>query len=317
MLINPSTHQGLLRIDGERSQTIKDLGEFKLIERFRKRIRLDSSVAFGSGDDCAVLKLNKKRYQLFTCDMLIEDVDFTLKDDPYFIGRKAVAVSISDIASCLGVPTHCLISMGIPKNTALKFVDRLFKGIQDICREYKINIVGGDLSSSRKIVIDVSMLGLVEKKNLALRSSAKAGDLIFVTGQLGGAILGKHLKFTPRLREARFLAGRFKVNAMMDISDGLAQDLTHILEKSKVGAVLYEGLIPLSRKARNLSDALKSGEEFELLFTLSFEEAKRLIKRGISDFKPIGEIVEKKYGFKLIYNSGKIEDVDLKGFTHF
>ncbi|PIP19274.1 MAG: thiamine-monophosphate kinase [Candidatus Omnitrophica bacterium CG08_land_8_20_14_0_20_41_16] len=301
---------------------VKDLGEFRLIERFRKRILLDSSVIAGSGDDCAVLKFDKKRYQLFTCDMIVENVDFTLKDNPYLIGRKAVAISISDIASCCGLPWYCLISMGMPKNTPVKFVDRIFKGMLDISREYNINIAGGDLSRSGRIVIDVSMLGLVEKKNLTLRSSARTGDCIFVTGELGGSILGKHLRFTPRIKEARFLAKNFKVNAMIDISDGLVQDLRHILKQSKVGAVIYEEFIPLSPKARNLSDALKSGEEFELLFTLPRKEAKRILNKKLVTFKFIGEIVDRKYGFKLINEAGKIKDINLKGnsltgFTHF
>ncbi|MDD3087656.1 MAG: thiamine-phosphate kinase [Candidatus Omnitrophica bacterium] len=296
---------------------IKDLGEFELIERFRRQIKPNASVVFGSGDDCAVLKFDKSRYQLFTCDMVVEDVDFSLKDKPYLIGRKAIAISLSDIASCLGSPTHCLVSVGIPKNTPLKFMDYLFKGMRDICEEFKVNIVGGDLSSSRKVVIDVSMLGLVKKEELCLRSTARPGDLIFVTGELGGSISGKHLKFTPRLKEARFLAGHFKVNSMIDISDGLAQDLNHILKSSKVGAVLYEELIPLSKKARGLSDALTGGEDFELLFTMSAKEAKRLLKRNLINFKPIGEVMERKYGFKLIYNSGKIKNINVKGFTHF
>jgi thiamine-monophosphate kinase len=296
---------------------VKDLGEFKLIERFRKRIKLDSSVIVGSGDDCAVLKFDKKRYQLFTCDMIMENVDFTLKDDPYLIGRKAVAVSISDIASSCGLPKHCLISLGVPKNTPLKFLDCLFRGMLDICREYKINIAGGDLSSSNRVVIDVSMLGLVEKKHLALRSTTKPGDYIFVTGELGGSILGKHFKFTPRVREARFLSKNFKINAMIDVSDGLVQDLNHILIQSKVGAVIYEELIPLSPQAHGLSDALNNGEDFELIFTMPQIEAKRFLNRKIINFKFIGEIVDKKYGFKLTYSSGKIKDIKLKGFTHF
>ncbi len=301
---------------------VKALGEFRLIERFRKRIRPDSSVVVGSGDDCAVLKFDKRRYQLFTCDMIVENVDFTLKDNPYLIGRKAVAISISDIASSSGLPRHCVISIGMPKNTPVKFIDRIFEGMLDICREYNINIAGGDLSLSSRIVIDVSMLGLVEKKNLTLRSSARIGDYIFVTGELGGSILGKHLKFTPRIREARFLAENFKVNAMIDISDGLVQDLRHILKQSKVGAVIYGELIPLSPQARNLSDALKSGEEFELLFTLSQKEAKRFLSKKTVNFKLIGEVVDKKYGFKLIDEAGIIKDINLKGksltgFTHF
>lgn len=294
---------------------IKDIGEFGLIERFRSKIKTDHSVIRGSGDDCAVLKLNKSNYQLFTCDMLVEDVDFTLKDDPYLIGRKSIAVSASDIASCSGIPRFCVVSLGLPKNTRLEFADKLFKGMSDLSRKYKINIVGGDLSSSKKIVIDVSMLGVVEKKYLTLRDGAQPGDIIFVTGSLGGSISGKHLKFNPRIKEARYLAKNFKVNAMTDVSDGLSQDLKHILDQSKVGAIIYEGLIPLSKNAAGLSDALNSGEEFELIFTVSRPVAKKLLKNKV--YRPIGEIVEKKCGFKLINRNNREIELKPKGYTHF
>jgi len=294
---------------------IKDIGEFGLIERFRNRIKTDPSVVKGSGDDCAVLKLDKSNYQLFTCDMLVEDVDFTLKDDPYLIGRKSIAVSISDIAGCSGIPRFCVISLGLPKNTNTAFVDKFFKGMSDICRKYKINIVGGDLSSSKKVVIDVSMLGVVEKKYLTLRNGAKPQDIIFVTGSFGGSISGKHLKFNPRIKEARYLARNFKVNSMIDVSDGLAQDLKHILDQSKVGAIIYEDLIPLSKEAVGLSDALNSGEEFELLFTMSRPQSKELLKN--TDYRPIGEIVEKKYGFKLVNRNNREVDLKPNGYTHF
>jgi len=296
---------------------INKIGEFGLIEMFKKRIKTDSSVVKGSGDDCAVLKLDKNNYQLFTCDMLVEGVDFTLKDNPYLVGRKAIAVSISDIAACSGEPQHCVISLGLAKNTQLRFVDKLFQGMLDISKKYKVNIVGGDLSQSSKVVINVSMLGVVEKKRLTLRNAAKPGDIIFVTGSLGSSILGKHLKFIPRIKEARFLSRNFKVNAMIDLSDGLAQDLGHILEESKVGAVIYEDLIPLSKQAAGLSDALNSGEEFELLFTLPRKQAKRLLKLRKPDFHPIGEIMEKKYGFKLINKHNRAVDIRPKGFRHF
>ncbi|MFY9402776.1 MAG: thiamine-phosphate kinase [Candidatus Omnitrophota bacterium] len=296
---------------------IKGFGEFRLIERLKRGIKLDSEVILGSGDDCAVIKFDKENLQLFTCDMIVERVDFTLKDKPYLIGRKAVASSISDISACLGSPRHCLVSLGLPKTTSLKFVDALFKGIRDTCREYKINIIGGDLSSSNRIVIDVSMFGLVKKSNLALRSKAKLRDLIFVTGSLGGSIKGKHLNFTPRVKESLFLSKNFKINSMIDISDGLTQDLGHILRQSNKGAFIYEGLVPLSKQARGLNDALTSGEEFELLFTLSQREARRLVKSKDRRFNLIGEVVDKKYGFKLIYNSGKIKDLKQKGFSHF
>lgn len=296
---------------------ITEIGEFGLIERFRKLIKTDSSVIKGSGDDCAVLSLNKSNYQLFSCDMIVEGVDFTAKDDPYLIGRKALAIQISDMAACAGIPRHCLISLAMPRNTSVEFVDRLFKGMNHMAKKYKINIVGGDISRSKQITIDVSMLGVVEKKNLVLREGAEKGDIIFVSGPLGGSIFGKHLKFTPRLEEARFLVKNFKVNAMIDISDGLVQDLGHILKQGKVGAIIYEKLIPLSKEARNLSDALYMGEDFELLFTVSHNEAKKILKRNIKNFYAIGEIVTRKFGLKLIDKKSREKNIKSKGFQHF
>jgi len=296
---------------------VKDIGEFGLIERFRKLIKTDSSVVAASGDDCAVLRLDRSNYQLLTCDMLVEDVDFTLKDNPCLIGRKAIAVSLSDIAACAGQGRYCVISLGLPGDTTLEFTDALFKGMLDISRKYKVNIVGGDLSRSNKIIIDVSMLGQVEKKRLVLRSGALPGDIIFMTGKLSGPASGKHLRFTPRLKEAEFLTRNFRINAMIDISDGLAQDLKHILDKSKAGAVIYEDLIPLAKGAPGLSVSLQSGEEFELLFTLSRKEARKLFKKRPVEFKPIGEIIPKKYGFKLIDKKERPIDITPKGFRHF
>lgn len=297
--------------------SLTKIGEFGLIKRFKKSIRLDSSVIKGSGDDCAVIEFNKDNYLLFTCDMLVEDVDFIPRDSAYLIGRKAVAISVSDIAACGGIPRYCLISLGLPKNSSVAFIDKLFKGMSELAREYKINIVGGDLSKAKYLTIDVSMLGRVEKKFLVLRSGAKKGDIIFVTGKLGGSIRGKHLKFIPRIKEARFLVKNFQVNAMMDISDGLAQDLGQILEESRAGAIVYESLIPLSKEARDLDEALYMGEDFELIFTLPRKEAQKLMAKKSNDFKPIGEIVDKKYGLRLIDTMGREKIVKPRGFKHF
>jgi thiamine-monophosphate kinase len=296
---------------------ISKLGEFGLIERFKSSIKLDSSVVRGSGDDCAVLKFKRREYLLFTCDMLVEGIDFFSNERPYLIGRKALAVSISDIAACAGLPRYCLISLGIPKGVSVEFADKLFRGMLDIAREFKINLVGGDLSRSKQLTIDVSMLGVVEKRYLVLRKGAKKGDIIFVTGQLGGSIKGKHLKFFPRIKEARFLVKNFKINSMIDISDGLAQDMGHILKESKKGAVIYEDLIPVSKSARNLEDALYSGEDFELLFTLSRKEAKKLLLKKLPGFRPIGEITEEGFGLRLLDKRGKARDIQPRGFRHF
>jgi thiamine-monophosphate kinase len=301
---------------------ITKLGEFGLIERFKRRIHLDSTVIQGPGDDCAVVKYNKDTYLLFTCDMLVEGVDFIHQQNPYLIGRKSIAVAISDIAACGGWPVYCLISFGLPANTSIKFVDRFSRGLRDVAKDFQVNIVGGDISRSTKLVVDVSMLGKVEKKNLVLRKGAKKGDIIFVTGGLGGSIRGRHLKFTPRVKEARFLVNHFDVHAMLDISDGLIQDLGHILKASNVGGCLYANLIPLSKEARGLDEALYMGEDFELLFTLAQREARQLIQktprlfRG-AGFTPIGEILDRSYGLQLIDAQGRSKRIEQKGYRHF
>jgi thiamine-monophosphate kinase len=295
---------------------VSKIGEFGLIKRFNRQIKTDASVIKGSGDDCAVLECDKNRYQLFSCDMIVQDIDFTLKDAPYLIGRKSLAVTLSDIAACAGLPRYGLISIGMPPNTSVEFLDKVTRGIFSLAKKYKINIVGGDISRANKLVLNTSLLGIVEKKNLVLRSGAKIGDIIFVTGALGGSIFGKHLRFTPRIKEARFLVKNFRVNSMIDISDGLAQDLGHILEQSKVGATIYEDLIPIS-KAVSLADALYMGEDFELLFTLSRTEAKKVMKKNLYNFKPIGEIVSRKRGLRLIDKSNREKIITPKGFQHF
>ncbi len=288
-----------------------------MITRLKRRIKLDSSVVKGIGDDCAVLRFTKDKYQLFTCDMLVEGIDFKTKTDPYLIGRKALAVSMSDIAACGGIPKHYLVALGIPKSTSVKFIDRFFSGMKNLARKNNINFVGGDISKSGVLTIDLSMLGEVEKKNLVLRSNANPDDIIFVTGSIGGSIHGKHLKFCPRIKEARLLVKNFKINSMIDISDGLTQDLSHILKTSKKGAIIYEELIPLSSQAGSLKEALNSGEDFELLFTMAPKEAKRLISKKMEIFSPIGKIVDGKYGMILVNKKGGVRKEEIKGFRHF
>ncbi|MBU4346371.1 MAG: thiamine-phosphate kinase [Candidatus Omnitrophica bacterium] len=293
------------------------IGEFGLIERLKKSIKTDSSVIKGSGDDCAVIKFNQDQYLLFTCDTIVEGVDFRRQDMPYLVGRKALAASISDIAACGGIPRYALLSLAIPKNISVHTIDKISQGIFNLAKRYNINIVGGDISRAKQLMIDISMLGAVEKKYLALRSGAKKGDIIFVTGKLGGSILRKHLEFTPRLKEARFLVKNFRVHSMIDISDSLTQDLGQILKASKVGAIIYEGLIPLSKDALSLADALYTGEDFELLFTLGHNEAKRLYAKRPKAFRPIGEIMDRRYNLILVDKKGKGKIIKPRGFQHF
>jgi len=293
------------------------IGEFGLIKKFQNKIKTDAWVVKGSGDDCAVLKLDKNNYQLFTTDMIIEGIDFKKNDNLKLVGRKALAISISDIAACGGLAKHAVVALGLPKNLSVKQVELLADGLFGLAKKFKINVVGGDISAADKLIINVSLLGSVEKNKLCLRRGAQVGDMIMVTGDFGGSIKGKHLKFTPRLNESRFLVDNFKINSMIDVSDGLMQDLGHILEQSSRGAVVYETLIPLSKIAKNLDDALCSGEEFELLFTASRDQASKIIKSTKYNFKVIGEVMPKSFGLRVIDLNNQYLKLQNLGFKHF
>jgi thiamine-monophosphate kinase len=301
---------------------IKDIGEIELIKRLARNFRLDSSVVKGSGDDTAVLKYKADKYLLFKCDMVIEDVHFDLrKATPFQVGWKALGRNISDVAAMGGLPRYAVVSLGIDSNLDVSIADGICRGLKNIADRFGVNIVGGDMSESKKIVIDVSLIGEVKKKNLILRSGAKKGDMILVTGSLGGSIKGKHLNFVPRVKESKDIVTNFKVNSMIDISDGLVLDLYRIIKASNVGALLYEESIPLSKDAANLKNALYDGEDYELLFTMSAKEAERLLKYNFSKFGTrislIGEILDKRYGYKIFREDGREEDLRVKGYLHF
>jgi thiamine-monophosphate kinase len=295
---------------------VDKIGEFGLIKKIKKQILTDSSVVKGIGDDCAVLKYTSTKFQLYTCDMIVEGVDFTSRDDLMLVGRKALAICLSDIAACAGIPRQALVSIGMPLKTKVEEVDRIYKGLNSVAREFGVNIVGGDISKAPKLVIDVSLLGEVEKKSIVLRNGARPGDIIFVTGSFGGSIKGKHLSFIPRLKEARYLVKNFKVHSMIDASDGLRQDLGHILEESRVGAVIYEDLIPVSPWAKSLKNAFCDGEDFELIFTLGLKDARKL-KSSFRGFIPIGEIVPEGFGVTLVDKKIKRKKIKLCGYAHF
>jgi len=295
---------------------LKKLGETGLIERLAKYVK-------GIGDDCAVIRISKKRYLLITIDMLLEDVDFKLKEaTPYQIGWKSLACGLSDIASMGGAAKYAVVSLGLPGKLSVEFVDGLYRGIKALAKKFDVEIVGGDTNASKKLVIDVALLGFIQPDRLTLRSGAKPGDIICVTGVLGGSYKSKrHLTFVPRLNEARSLVKNFRITSMIDISDGLSTDLNHIAKESGVGACVYEELIPLSKDAKNVSAALNEGEDFELLFTMPLREARRLARKGLGSngvkITQIGEILDKKIGVKIIRPDGRVKDLKSKGFSHF
>jgi thiamine-monophosphate kinase len=297
-------------------KTIEAIGEDGLISRLAAHMRVDKSVVKGIGDDCAVIDIGKE-YLLLTCDMMVEGVDFTGSADPYLVGRKALAISASDIASCGGLPRYCMVSLGLPRRFPLGSVDRFYKGMRDLARRFKVNIVGGDMSKAPRFTVDVSLAGTVEKKNLVLRNGARPGDVVFVTGSFGGSIKGKHLKFTPRVEEARYLVTRYRPTAMIDASDGLCRDLYHILDESRVSAVLHEDLIPQSRASSGLADALYSGEDFELIFTAARKDAARIAATKRFRFYPVGTILPAGDGLLLAGRSGKPRRLEKRGYSHF
>ena len=215
------------------------MGETQLIEKITRGLPCGSNVIAGVGDDAAVLKFDRSRHLLLASDMLVEGTHFTRNTPVELIGRKAIAVNISDIAAMGGIPDSAVVSIGLPPGTHLAFAQRLYTGMKKICRQFRVSIVGGDTVRSKTIVINVAMTGIVKKKNLLLRSGAKQGDAVFVTGTLGGSILGKHLKFTPRVHEAQTLLRRVRITSMIDLSDGLSTDLHHITKASGTGAYIY------------------------------------------------------------------------------
>lgn len=298
---------------------LRDLGEFNFINRISKAIKLSSHVVKGIGDDAAVLKYTKDKYLLFTTDILLEGKHFYKGSSAGLVGKKALSSNISDIAAMGGIPKFAVISIGLPGSMNLKYADELYKGIRKVADKFSVDLVGGDTVGSNKIIINIALIGEVEIKNLALRSKAKEKDAIFVTGDIGGSIKLKHLNFTPRLKEARYLVKNFKINSMIDVSDGLLADLAHILEESDKGAVIYEKTIPVSKDAIDFNSAIREGEDFELIFTLPEKQADRL--EDIWPFETrlsmIGRICSGRKGFYLIRKNGKSEKIKSAGFTHF
>jgi len=296
--------------------------ELKLIELISKKVIYDSTVIKGIGDDCAVLEYNENKNLLFACDMIVDRVHFDVrKHTPFQIGWKAIAVNISDIAAMAGHPRYVAVAIGMPVKTTTKFVKGLYKGMTALAKKFDLNIVGGDIVRADRLSISISIIGDVDKKYLVTRIGAKEKDAIFVTGRLGGSYKNdKHVKFCPRVKEARFLSSNFKITSMIDLSDGLALDLYRIISLNKKGAVVYKELIPLS-KSSNFKNALYDGEDFELLFTVEPESEKKLIQQqkivgtGIAR---IGHITDIKFGYKYADANGNLNNIDIeKAFAHF
>ena len=303
--------------------TLREMGEFGFIREIRKQVHRNKTVEIGIGDDAAIVKVNAKKHLLFATDMLIEGRHFKLSEATAFqIGWKALAVNLSDIAAMGGQPTYAVVALGLPGDLDWAFLKELYRGMEAVARRFHVALVGGDTNRSDKIVISVALLGEAAPGSAVKRSGARPGDVIFVTGFLGGSSISKkHLTFLPRIREANFLVKNFKVSAMMDLSDGLASDIFQLTSESGVGAFLSKEAIPISENASSVEQALNEGEDFELLFTLSVKEASRLsimrIEETMAPFHPIGKIVQKKHGVRLLGADGFNEALKRQGHDHF
>ncbi len=312
--------------------------EFEFLANLKNRFNLSAI-----GDDCAVLPWNSKYDQIITADVLHEDIDFRVSwTDAKAIGYKCLAVSLSDIASMAGTPQFALITLSVPERLwKSDFVDKFYEGFCGLANEYGVTLIGGDISSSNSgLVVDVFLLGNVEKDCAILRSGAQVGDSVYVSGRLGLAAAGLELlesgqpisesqeMFTnklfypqPRISKARELLELGGVTSMIDLSDGLSSELNHICRESKVGARIIASKIPTPAslmdysncKEKSLELALHGGEDFELLFTVSpsLRDSAQL-----SDCFEIGQITNEKGSIQIQYN-GSYRELESNGWSHF
>jgi thiamine-monophosphate kinase len=256
------------------------MAEFDYIRWLRSQTPPAARVLVGPGDDAAVLDWPYNRPCLATTDMLMEGVDFVLEQaGPRRVGRKSMAVNLSDIAAMAGRPVAALAAVALPKTGSSQLAEELYRGLREMADAFDTPLVGGDTNSwTGPLVICVTVLGEPTGSGPVLRSGAKPGDWLLVTGALGGSIRGKHLDFNPRIREAVQLHSLVKLHAMIDISDGLAADVWHICEESKCGAVIRAESVPVAPEAQSLQHALSDGEDFELAFAVSPDDGQRLVR---------------------------------------
>lgn len=301
--------------------------EEEVIDLIKSRLKMKGrGVVVGPGDDTAVLAYDKKHYLLLTTDCVVENVHFTRKQATLFqIGRKAMAVNLSDIAAMGGVPLYALASVGLPKGFSRKEVNELLNGMRKMADTCGFDLVGGNLTKSPVLFVDISLAGKVEKKHLKLRSGAKPGDSIFVTGRLGGTLAGKHLNAVPRIEEGRRIIESVRVTAMMDISDGISSDLTRMAGASGTGFRIELDRIPVSAdavkmsrtKEEAVSHALNDGEDYELLFTVRSSDSDIVPEKiGSLPVTFIGRMTkDKKYIG--IWDNGKRISIKPAGYSHF
>jgi thiamine-monophosphate kinase len=335
---------------------LREIGEFGFIDRIKDGCFIrEKNVIKAIGDDCCVFRSSPGLVTILTTDMLVEDIHFLRRPMPPFkLGRKSMAVNISDIAAMGGAPREAVVSIAIPADLDVEYLDKLYDGMKDIAREFDINLLGGDTTSApQHLVINIALAGEEKEDELLYRAGAKAGDIVFLTGTVGssaagldillagrqlncaqptavwqGELLEAHFNPEPHVKSGRIIASSKKANSMIDVSDGVASDLGHICFESGVGAIIEESKIPVTEAFKNYIAkfnldfeylALHVGEDYVLLGTAP-EESERELKSALMkegcDFHTIGRIVEGS-GINFIGRDGKIRNIAAKGFDHF
>ncbi len=342
---------------GKKITPISELGEFKLIEKLTSNApKYYSEIIMGIGDDAAVIKSTSENYLLITTDLLTEGIHFNLVYTPLkHLGYKAVAVNLSDIAAMNGTPKYITVSLAVSSKFSVEALEQLYEGIYAACKKYKVELIGGDTSSSLTgMTLSITAIGEVHPHKICYRNGAKLNDLVCVTGNLGASYLGlqllereyrlfkdspeiqpdfstkeylleRQLKPEPRFDVLKALSdANITPNAMIDISDGLSSEINHICKASNKGAKIYAHKIPIdavtaiTAEEFNMSPetaAIHGGEDYELLFTTSLDNLNKLL--NIPSVSIIGKITDPSEGIHLVLNEGNEIDLSSKGWDAF
>lgn len=332
---------------------ISTLGEFGLIDRLTKDIQLkNASSIYGIGDDAAVLKSDK--HQVITTDILVEGIHFDLVYTPLkHLGYKAVVVNLSDVYAMNATPTQILVSLAISNRFSVEAIEEIYEGINLACKKFGVDIIGGDTTASQKgLIINIMAIGEQVKEKIVFRNTAKEGDLLCVSGDLGAAymgltilqrekqvflnapdasielsdneyIVGRQLKPEPRKDVIDFFAEQNIIpTSMIDISDGLSSEILHICKQSNVGCQLNEEFVPVAKETYDkalefgidpINCALSGGEDYELLFTILPSDRSKVKQHP--DISIIGEILDENLGVKLFTKGGNYHDIISLGWN--
>jgi thiamine-monophosphate kinase len=328
---------------------MKEFSENDLLKYIREKLSPpDARVLVGVGDDAAFYKIPSGAISCITTDAFVENTHFSLNYFPFYnIGVKSLVSALSDIAAVGGEPSVAVVSLFLRKGILDRMIDDIYTGIIDTAKKYWVNIVGGDTVRANELAVVFTIVGEIDKAHITLRSGAKPGDAICVTGCLGGAHVGrmaleqkantedyafehvkkKHLSPEARIKESRKLLQAISIHAMIDISDGLSTDLLHITDESRVTAHLLADKIPIDDETRRASAhfeldpvevALKSGEEYELLFTISQKDVPKLDSVDIGiPVSVIGSIVQHGKNNLIAFPDGTTKPLYPTGFNHF